>query len=181
MKIIIYDACTEQYVILKSDMMIDIYTDGGCSGNPGPGGWGFVILFDNDVIKGSGSDPDTTNNRMELTAVIEALGCLKKKLKDYQGEWPSGSSHRDVIFKVRVFTDSVYVRNGITAWIEKWVKNGWRTSDRKDVKNRELWIRLKELSDTFAPEWIWVKGHAGNKWNEECDLLVRKEIKVLTD
>ncbi|MDX9801554.1 MAG: ribonuclease HI [Spirochaetia bacterium] len=146
---------------------VDIYTDGGCSGNPGPGGWGFVILCGKDILKGSGSDRATTNNRMELKAVIQALHTLNEKC----GKQMAGSG-----LKVRIFTDSTYVKKGISEWIEKWEKNGWKTADKKDVKNRELWIELKALSDSVNPEWNWVKGHSGNKWNEECDRLVRAEI-----
>ncbi len=150
---------------------VDIYTDGGCSGNPGPGGWGFVILSGDDFIKGSGSDRETTNNRMELTAVIEALKAFEKIRKtNTSGD---GIAHDTALV---IFTDSTYVKNGITAWIDKWVKNGWKTADKKDVKNRELWALLKQLADRIKPQWKWVKGHSGNKWNEECDALVRREI-----
>lgn len=151
----------------KTDI-IDIYTDGGCSGNPGPGGWGFVILCGEDVVKGSGSDRATTNNRMELKAVIQALHAFKERC----GGLMTGNGS----FSVRIFTDSTYVKKGITEWIEKWVKNGWKTADKKDVKNRELWAELKNLSDSVNPQWKWVKGHSGNRWNEECDRLVRAEI-----
>ena len=150
--------------------MINIYTDGGCSGNPGPGGWGYVILdSDKEISRGSGSEKLTTNNKMELTAVIEALGTLKKINNT---ENPGEKTAAEAV----VFTDSTYVKNGITEWIAKWVKNGWKTADKKDVKNRELWINLKDLSDSINPQWKWVKGHSGNRWNEECDALVRKEI-----
>jgi ribonuclease HI len=148
--------------------MINIYTDGGCSGNPGPGGWGYVILSgDDETGRSSGSEKHTTNNKMELTAVIAALRNLKKM--NHTGN-PGGET------VTVIYTDSTYVKKGITEWIAKWVKNGWKTSDKKDVKNRELWISLKELSDSINPQWKWVKGHSGNKWNEECDALVRKEI-----
>ena len=147
---------------------IDIYTDGGCSGNPGPGGWAYVIICSEKIYKNSGCDKETTNNKMELTAVIKALEAYKNlSLKS------SGLAGQ----KARVFTDSAYVKNGITSWIVTWLKNGWKTSDKKDVKNKELWIALKNLSDKIAPEWEWVKGHSGDKWNEECDALVKKEIK----
>jgi len=148
--------------------MINIYTDGGCSGNPGPGGWGYVILVgDTEAGRGSGREKLTTNNKMELTAVIEALQTLKK-MNYFEN---TGSEMETVIY-----TDSTYVKNGITEWIGKWIKNGWKTAARLEVKNRELWISLKELSDSINPQWKWVKGHAGNRWNEECDSLVRKEI-----
>ncbi|MCL2293341.1 MAG: ribonuclease HI [Spirochaetes bacterium] len=146
---------------------IDIYTDGGCLGNPGPGGWGYVIIFGEKVYKNSGHDKATTNNKMELTAVIKALEAYKKLLADKEFDSP----------RARVITDSTYVKNGITAWIKTWLKNGWKTADKKDVKNKELWIALKSLSDQINPEWEWVKGHSGNKWNEECDALVKKATK----
>ena len=146
----------------------DIYTDGGCSGNPGPGGWGYVIIYCEKVYKSSGNDKETTNNKMELTAVIKALEAYKNL--------SLGSKASDNP-KARVFTDSTYVKNGITTWILKWLKNNWKTADKKDVKNKELWIALKKLSDQINPEWEWVKGHSGDKWNEECDALVKKEIK----
>ena len=157
-------------------MHIEIYTDGGCSGNPGPGGWGFVILSGDKVIKGSGREDNTTNNRMELSAVINALNMLKRLKASNPDIFSCSSSYNKTPRSITVFTDSVYVRKGITEWIEKWIRNGWKTSDKKDVKNRDLWKNLKELSDIFLPEWVWVKGHSGNKWNEECDLLVKQEI-----
>ena len=127
---------------------IVIYTDGGCSGNPGPGGWGTVILADGKEIQKSGGEPFTTNNRMELTAVITAL--------TYVSQTPELASR-----PVTVCTDSQYVKNGITSWIKNWKKNGWRTSDKKPVKNKELWVALDELAAVIAPQWRWVKGHAG--------------------
>ncbi|MCL2705914.1 MAG: ribonuclease HI [Spirochaetaceae bacterium] len=147
---------------------IDIYTDGGCSGNPGPGGWGFVIVYSEKIYKSSGSEKDTTNNKMELTAVIKALESYKNSLEN------KASKNQ----KVRIFTDSIYVKNGITTWIITWLKNGWKTADKKDVKNKELWMILKNLSDRINPEWEWVKGHSGDRWNEECDALVKKEINA---
>ena len=143
--------------------MIEIYTDGGCSGNPGPGGWAFVLQADGKVIKKSGGEPDTTNNRMELTAVINALSEVKSD---------PGLSGKPV----SIFTDSQYVKNGITAWINNWVRNGWKTSAKKPVKNREYWMRLKELADSADVSWNWVKGHAGNELNEECDSMVSAEM-----
>jgi ribonuclease HI len=151
----------------EKDTRIDIYTDGGCFGNPGPGAWAFVIICGSSVIKSSGCDNETTNNKMELMAVIKALEKFGKKFK------------QDDKYKATVFTDSIYVKNGITLWIKNWIRNGWRTSDRKAVKNRELWVLLNELSCKNSPEWQWVKGHAGDKWNEECDSLVQKEIKKM--
>lgn len=142
---------------------VEIYTDGGCSGNPGPGGWGYVLLHDGREVRRSGGAPETTNNRMELTAVITALEDL--------------SADQDLRqCPVNLYTDSQYVKNGITSWINTWLKNGWQTSAKKPVKNRDLWERLKNLQDALAISWHWVKGHAGNQYNEAADTMVRKEI-----
>lgn len=155
-------------------MDFDIYTDGGCSGNPGPGGWAYVILKQDlsepeAVDEGSGCEKNTTNNKMELTAVIKALTVI------LSGKYSSEKG------KIGIYTDSTYVKNGITLWIKNWEKNGWRTSSKQDVKNKELWIELKNLSDKINPNWNWVKGHAGNIWNEKCDTLVQKEIRALKE
>jgi ribonuclease HI len=144
--------------------MIEIYTDGGCSGNPGPGGWAYIVKNSEKIFRGSGSEKHTTNNRMELTAVIRALEFLRG------GVLPG---------KVRVTTDSQYVQFGITKWIKGWEKKGWKTADNKPVKNKDLWVQLKLLSDLLSPEWGWVKGHAGDPLNEECDAAVQKEIKKI--
>jgi ribonuclease HI len=144
--------------------MIKIFTDGGCSGNPGPGGWAFVAWQDGNQRKASGAEANTTNNRMELTAVIRAL------------EWISEACPGQ---RARVFTDSQYVQQGITKWIFSWEKNGWKTSDKKPVKNRELWQRLRQLSININPQWVWIKGHAGNPDNETCDAMVQAEIRRL--
>ncbi len=146
--------------------MIEIYTDGGCSGNPGPGGWAFVISADDVQIKKSGGDPDTTNNKMELTAVINALEDIKSS-----PQWSS--------MPVTVHTDSQYVKNGITNWINNWVKNGWKTASKQPVKNKEYWVELKSLTDALNVNWKWVKGHAGNPLNEECDSMVGAEMARL--
>lgn len=145
---------------------LEIYTDGGCSGNPGPGGWAYVILQEGNRKSGSGGIQSTTNNRMELTAVIEALDFIisQSALKDNA---------------ITLYTDSVYVKNGITAWIGRWVTNGWKTAAKKPVKNRDLWMKLKGLSDKVNVNWQWVKGHAGNEMNELCDTLVQGEIRKL--
>lgn len=144
---------------------IDIFTDGGCSGNPGPGGWAFVALDGESLLSySSGGEASTTNNRMELTAVIRALETCKVL-----------EAH-----KVRISTDSQYVKNGITTWIHKWKANGWRTASKDPVKNRELWEELESLCSVFDIDWIWVKGHAGVKYNEMCDSLVRKEMEKYT-
>ena len=146
--------------------MIEIYTDGGCSGNPGPGGWAFVLTAGETQIRKSGGDPDTTNNRMELSAVINAL----KEVRTNE-EWAAGP--------VIVVTDSQYVKNGITTWITNWVKNGWKTAAKKPVKNKEYWVALKEQTDALHVEWRWVKGHSGNELNEACDTMVGLEMDKL--
>lgn len=135
---------------------ITIYTDGACSGNPGPGGWGAILISGEHRKELRGGEANTTNNKMELTAAIEALAALKR---------PS---------KVELHTDSTYVRNGIRTWIHGWKKNGWRTSDKKPVKNAELWQRLDELREKHEVEWHWVKGHAGHPENERADELARE-------
>jgi len=145
--------------------MIDVYTDGGCWGNPGPGAWAFVILHDKDQSHQAGAEKATTNNRMELTAVIRALEHLEA-----QGLGSDG---------LRITTDSQYVKNGINEWIHNWLKNSWKTASKSPVKNKELWMRLWELNQKFNPEWAWVKGHAGHPENELCDQLVQTAIKSL--
>lgn len=146
--------------------MIEIYTDGGCSGNPGPGGWAFVLTAGETQIRKSGGDPDTTNNRMELSAVINAL----KEVRTNKA-WAAGP--------VMVVTDSQYVKNGITSWITNWEKNGWKTAAKKPVKNKEYWVALKENTDALHVEWRWVKGHSGNELNEACDTMVGAEMDKL--
>lgn len=133
--------------------MIDAYTDGACSGNPGPGGWGVLILDGDARVEIYGGETPTTNNRMEMTAAIEALKAT------------NGA--------IRLHTDSQYLKNGITVWIAGWKRNGWRTSDRKPVKNQDLWMALDELARTRKIEWRWVKGHAGHPENERADALAR--------
>ena len=142
---------------------VEIWTDGGCAGNPGPGGWAFVVRTGAQVEEYSGFDPNTTNNRMELIAVREAL------LKLSERPSPKG-------LPVTVHTDSQYVQKGITQWIHAWERNGWRTSAKKPVKNSELWRALSDLSRGMAITWAWVKGHAGNEMNERCDSLVQEAI-----
>ena len=136
--------------------MITIYTDGSCLNNPGNGGWAAIINIDNDVKKISGSVKDTTNNKMELMAPIKALQEIKEKQP------------------IEIYTDSQYVRLGITDWVHKWMKNNWQTSKKEPVKNKELWIQLYELTNSFDIKWIWVKAHAGNLLNEEVDLLAKQ-------
>ena len=136
----------------------EIFTDGACRGNPGPGGWG-VLLRANGVEKELwGGEADTTNNRMELTAVIRALEALKRPCR------------------ARLYTDSQYVQKGISEWIHRWKRSGWRTADRKPVKNEDLWRRLDELAQMHKIEWHWVKGHAGHPENERADRLANKGI-----
>ena len=136
--------------------MIEIYTDGACSGNPGPGGWGVLMLMDGEEREIFGGDPETTNNRMELIATIEAL---KASPEDQP---------------VRLFTDSTYVKNGITQWIHGWKRNGWKTASKKPVKNQDLWIALDAASQGREIDWRWVKGHAGHEGNERADELARR-------
>jgi ribonuclease HI len=136
-----------------------IYTDGACSGNPGPGGWGVVLRWNGTVKELHGADAQTTNNRMELTAAIQALEALNR---------PS---------QVRLYTDSTYVLNGITKWVVSWERNGWRTAAKKPVKNEDLWRRLVQAMDGHEISWQWVKGHAGDEGNERADELARLGIE----
>lgn len=140
------------------DNKVIIYTDGACSGNPGKGGWGAILQYGDNVKEISGYSELTTNNKMELQAVIEALKLLKRKCN------------------VELFTDSVYVKDGITKWIANWKKNNWRTSKKEDVKNKELWIELDNLVNQHVINWNWVKGHADNDLNNRVDSLARGEI-----
>ena len=136
--------------------MIKIYTDGSCLNNPGNGGWAAIININNNVKKISGSVKDTTNNKMELMAPIKALQEIKEKQP------------------IEIYTDSQYVRLGITDWVHKWMKNNWQTSKKEPVKNKELWIQLYELTNSHDIKWIWVKAHSGNILNEEVDLLAKQ-------
>jgi len=137
---------------------VEIFTDGACRGNPGPGGWG-AILRTNGVEKSlSGAEPDTTNNRMEMTAVIEALSALKKPCT------------------IDLTTDSQYVKNGITQWIENWKKKGWKTANRKPVKNQDLWQALDSEVQKHKISWHWVRGHSGHRENELVDELANQAI-----
>ena len=136
--------------------MIKIYTDGSCLNNPGDGGWAAIINTNGDVRKISGSVKDTTNNKMELMAPIKAL----QKIKGNE--------------QIEIYTDSQYVRLGITDWIHKWTINNWQTSKKEPVKNKELWVQLFELNNSCDVKWIWVKAHAGDVLNEEVDLLAKK-------
>jgi ribonuclease HI len=140
--------------------MIKIYTDGSCIGNPGKGGWAAIILSDGKKTEIKGNEKNTTNNQMELLAPIQAL----KKI-------PKGS-------KVEIFTDSKYVKSGITEWIHNWKKNGWKTANKKEVSNKELWTELDLLNNEFEVNWNWVKAHSTDKLNNEVDLLARNAANL---
>ena len=135
-----------------------IYTDGACSGNPGPGGWGALLQFGEHERELKGGERNTTNNRMELTAAIAALETLKRTCK------------------VHLHTDSTYLRDGMTSWIHNWKRNGWRTTAKKPVKNVDLWLRLDEAIQSHDIEWHWIKGHAGDPGNEAADALARQGL-----
>lgn len=143
--------------------IIDIYTDGACRGNPGPGGWGAILRLGSNEKEMWGGETSTTNNRMELTAAIRALEALKRPVT------------------ARVHTDSQYVLKGISEWIHGWKRNGWRTADRKPVKNADLWQELDRLAGGHRLQWIWVKGHAGHPENERADALANRGIDELRE
>ena len=139
---------------------VEIYTDGACSGNPGPGGWGSVLMYNGHRRELSGGEAQTTNNRMELMAVIQALETLKRPCE------------------VVLHTDSTYVMKGMTEWLENWKRRNWRTADRKPVKNVELWQRLEQAIGRHAVQWRWVRGHSGVAGNERADELARRAIPM---
>ena len=141
---------------MTTSMTVDIYTDGACSGNPGPGGWGALMLCNGEEKELSGGEAETTNNRMEMLAAIQAFQALKKPTK------------------VRLHTDSTYLKDGITKWIANWKRNGWRTAAKKPVKNADLWQLLEEVMKPHNVEWRWVKGHSGHPENERADALARQ-------
>lgn len=141
--------------------MLKIWTDGSCLGNPGPGGWAFVATDGKNTAERSGGERDTTNNRMELTAVIRALTAARR--------------HSEI----ELHTDSQYVKNGMQSWLKNWKKNNWRTADKKPVKNQDLWMQLDALSGTIKIHWHWVRGHNGNEMNERCDELARTAAEKL--
>ena len=141
-----------------NEQITSIWTDGACSGNPGKGGWGVLIRHNNKDIKLSGNEDNTTNNRMEMMAVIKALENISNN------------------YKVKLYTDSKYVKDGITIWILNWKKNNWKNSQKKDVKNKDLWLRLDMLSQKFNIDWVWVKGHSNNMENNIADSLATSAI-----
>ncbi len=141
---------------------IDIWTDGACSGNPGPGGWGAILVYGDHEKELSGGETPTTNNRMEMLGAISAIEAIKA---------PGAV--------IRLHTDSQYVKNGVTSWIHKWKANGWKTADKKPVANVDLWQRLEAACASHKIEWRWVKGHAGDVMNERADVLARAAIKAL--
>jgi len=148
-------------------MEIKIYTDGACVGNPGPGGWAAIVLLENEKMELFGGEKLTTNNRMELMAAIKGLEyCAKQEEKQ-----PS-------LKHIKIFTDSIYVKEGITVWINNWEKNNWKTADKKNVKNVDLWKRLKELVKSIQVEWYWVKGHSEDPMNDLADKLAKKATPI---
>ena len=147
----------------KSKQIVEIFTDGACSGNPGPGGWGAILRFGTVEKELNGSEEQTTNNRMELMAAIRAIEAVKRPCE------------------IHLHTDSEYLRQGITTWIHSWKKRGWKTADKKPVKNVDLWQRLEAAIGTHDVKWHWVKGHSGHAENERADELARRAIRQLKD
>jgi ribonuclease HI len=145
---------------MPDESVVEIFTDGACSGNPGPGGWGAILRYQGREREMSDSASGTTNNRMELTAAIEALHALKRPCR------------------VHLYTDSEYLKNGITQWLPGWKARGWKTAAGKDVKNRDLWERLDSLMQQHSVEFHWVRGHAGHAENERADQLAREAVKA---
>ncbi|MFH1349710.1 MAG: ribonuclease HI [Pseudomonadota bacterium] len=145
-------------VNIKENRVVEIFTDGACSGNPGPGGYGAILMYGDKIKEISGCDPQTTNNRMELTAVIEALRQIKRPCK------------------IKVMTDSNYVVKGMTKWIFSWMRYDWKNAQKKPVLNRDLWQILFKLTEPHQIEWLWIKGHQGHMENERCDQLAREAI-----
>ncbi|NMA32603.1 MAG: ribonuclease HI [Alphaproteobacteria bacterium] len=142
--------------------MIKIWTDGSCLGNPGPGGWAFIATDGNKTIERSGGEINTTNNRMELMAVLKAITAIKSP-------------------KIEIHTDSQYVKNGMESWINNWKKNGWKTADKKPVKNQDLWQDLDKYAAKKNISWVWVRGHDGNVMNERCDELARTAAEKINN
>ena len=145
--------------ISKDHEWVEIFTDGACSGNPGPGGYAAILKYGKVSKEISGCEPETTNNRMEMMAVIKALGRIKRPCR------------------IRVVTDSNYVVKGMTLWVENWMKRNWMNTQKKPVKNKDLWLTLLKLARNHQIEWVWVKGHQGHPENERCDQLARDELK----
>jgi ribonuclease HI len=143
--------------------LVIIHTDGACRGNPGPGGWGAVLESNGRERELSGAEADTTNNRMELTAAVQGLRALRRSCQ------------------VVLYTDSMYVKQGITQWLDRWKRNGWKTASRKAVRNQDLWSQLDEQASRHSIEWRWVKGHAGNPGNERADQLANLAIDNLKE
>lgn len=141
-------------------MIVEIYTDGACKGNPGPGGWGALLRYGTQEKELCGGELETTNNRMELQAVISALNLLKRPCE------------------IILHTDSQYVKNGISTWIHGWKKNGWKTADKKPVKNADLWLALDEAQRQHKIDWRWVKGHSGHEFNERADQLANRGVDI---
>ena len=148
-------------------MEIKIYTDGACVGNPGPGGWAAIILLENKKDQLFGGEKLTTNNRMELTAAIKALEYCNDQEKEQLS-----------LNQIKIYTDSTYVKEGITVWIKSWQKNNWKTADKKNVKNVDLWKKLKELIQSNQVEWNWVKGHSNDPLNDLVDKLAKKATPI---
>ena len=144
---------------IKCNKMVKIFTDGACCGNPGPGGYGAILKYGQEIKEISGCESETTNNRMEMMAVIEALGQIKRPCK------------------IRVFTDSNYVVKGMTEWIQGWIKRNWLNAQKQPVKSRDLWEDLLRLSAAHKIQWQWIKGHSGHPENERCDQIARDAIK----
>jgi ribonuclease HI len=169
-KSMIYLSMTKTNSRGRSFVALEIYTDGGCSGNPGKGGWAFIILqktFQGKRVLAEkcGAERETTNNRMELMAAIAALETLK--------------TLKNTPRKLILYTDSQYLQKGMTEWLKSWKDKGWRTSDKAPVKNQDLWRRLDAFSSEFSIKWTWVKGHAGNEFNEKCDRMTARAISSL--
>ena len=147
-------------------MNVKIYTDGACIGNPGPGGWAAVILLENVRKEIFGGEKLTTNNRMEITAAIKGIEYFNEKYK------------KKISKPIQIYTDSNYLKEGITVWINKWEKNNWKTSDKQNVKNVDLWKKLKKLTNLYSIEWFWVKGHSDNSMNNLADELAKRATPI---
>ena len=148
-------------------MQIKIYTDGACIGNPGPGGWAAIIFLENEKKELFGGEKLTTNNRMELTAAIKGL------------EFCDSQEKKQLSLKeIKIYTDSIYLKDGITVWIDNWERNNWKTADKKNVKNVDLWKKLKELTQSKQIEWRWVKSHSGNPMNDLADKLAKEATPI---